>query len=756
MFNPVEPSFPNNPDVNEIFTPFPDDSLSWNINNTPSVEQLPPLNSELSPQDTTADILLPSPSTFDVTDDVIFGMTQPSEPTPEPVLTTAQDLGILENAQILQDELNNANPDDFYRFEITTTVDIDLVLYGLSSDADLELIQDLNGNGAVEYDEVLAGSYAGGSQTEQISRMLEPGVYYLNVTQYSGETAYNLLIDPEIIISPPDLAGNSLSTAFAIDSVNSLQTLQDFVSVSDTDDFYRFNLDTPSQLNGLLYGLEANATLSLIQDINNNGIVDPGEVLNTAEDDVIEMTEMLGPGTYYLQVSYLDSQTPYNLTLDSTEIIDNIGNTVATAHDLIALHSPQTVSDFIASFDLEDYYHFNLPETSDFSVALLGLTADADVELVQDINANGIIEAGEVIAGSYTLGSEPEALQVQDLAPGSYYVRVMQFSGNTDYTLHLLPDLYSFEEGYGGVNAATAVAWAVGRPNPFPEVPEAGKTSWGVEWVQAPEVWAQGYTGAGVTVAVIDSGVDYNHPDLINNIWTNPGEIPDNGLDDDGNGYVDDVQGWDFVDSDNDPIDLDSGHGTHVAGTIAASNNNSVVTGVAPDATIMPVRVLGPYSGSSADVANGIRYAVDNGADVINLSLSRTFPNELVESTLQYAAEQGVVVVMAAGNDEESEPGYPARYADELGIAVGAIGIENALAEFSNEAGVLMDYVVAPGVDIFSTLPNNSYDFAEGTSMATPHTAGVVALMLSANPNLTPTQVEDIIVQTANPIGVVV
>lgn len=328
------------------------------------------------------------------------------------------------------------------------------------------------------------------------------------------------------------------------------------------------------------------------------------------------------------------------------------------------------------------------------------------------------------------------------------------------------PELYSYQSGYGLVNASAAVARSVYQPNPFPEVPDSITNPWGIDRVKAPEVWTQGYTGQGVVVAVIDTGVDYNHPDLAGNIWSNSGEVPNNNFDDDGNGYIDDVRGWDFIGNDNDPIESYQvsdfynlvnyyGHGSHVAGTIAAVNNGFGVTGVAPNAKIMPIRVFenDAYS-SSIILEQGIRYATNNGADVINLSWTWT-PTPGIETAIQYAIDRGVVVVMASGNEYLSTPSYPAQLATDGGIAVGALDIAGNVAYFSNGAGMLLDYVVAPGVDVNSTTPNNSYEFNDGTSMATPHVAGVAALMLSANPALTPAQVEEIIVQTANPNGIV-
>ncbi|MEH2220420.1 MAG: CARDB domain-containing protein [Nostoc sp.] len=315
--------------------------------------------------------------------------------------------------------------------------------------------------------------------------------------------------------------------------------------------------------------------------------------------------------------------------------------------------------------------------------------------------------------------------------------------------------------GYGLINAAAAVAKALGQST-FADVPDLGGDNWGADAIKAPEVWAKGYTGQGVIVAVIDTGVDYNHPDLNANIWKNTKEIAGNGKDDDGNGYIDDVNGWNFVGNNNNPLD-DEGHGTHVSGTIAAVKNNFGVTGIAYNAKIMPVKVLGSDGqGSSSAIAKGIRYAVDNGANVINLSLGSSSPNSDEQSAIQYAASKGVFVVSAAGNDGGTAPIYPARYADQWGLAVGAVSYNRTLADFSNRAGTTpLAYVTAPGayltldddgylgIGIYSTLPGNKYGFEDGTSMAAPHVAGVIALMLSAKKGLTNAQVRQIVTTTA-------
>ena len=167
----------------------------------------------------------------------------------------------------------------------------------------------------------------------------------------------------------------------------------------------------------------------------------------------------------------------------------------------------------------------------------------------------------------------------------------------------------------------------------------------------------------------------------------------------------------------------------------------------------MPVKVLSDSgSGSYESIANGIRYAVDNGAQVINLSLGGNTDNSLLRSALEYAANKGVILVMASGNDGDSTTmgHYPAAYATDWGIAVGAVDRNSQIASFTNRSGISpLTYVTAPGVRVYSTLPNNKFDFKSGTSMATPHVAGVVALMLSVNPDLSDSEVYDILTATA-------
>lgn len=312
------------------------------------------------------------------------------------------------------------------------------------------------------------------------------------------------------------------------------------------------------------------------------------------------------------------------------------------------------------------------------------------------------------------------------------------------------PNQFNSISGYGLINAADAVAQATGEEIPLLNSPNNQGNNWGQSMIHAPEVWNTGYTGEGVVVAVLDSGVDYTHPDLINNIWQNTTEIPNNGIDDDRNGFVDDLTGWDFVSLDNTPMD-EKKHGTHVAGIIAGENNNIGVTGIAYDAKIMPIRILDENgTGSINNFVKGIHYAVDNGANIINISMATSQPDSQLQDAIEYAEGKGVLVVMAAGNNGASEPEYPAKYAQNLGIAVGALALNGRIATASNRAGETpLNYLVAPGVNIYSTVPDNQYKKLSGTSMATPFVAGVAALMLSANHSLTPNQIKEILIRSA-------
>lgn len=256
--------------------------------------------------------------------------------------------------------------------------------------------------------------------------------------------------------------------------------------------------------------------------------------------------------------------------------------------------------------------------------------------------------------------------------------------------------------------------------------------------IDAPEAWDL-QTGGDVIIAVVDTGVDYNHSDLSGNIWNNGAEIPNNGRDDDGNGFVDDVRGWDFANNDNNPMD-DNDHGTHLSGIIAANGNNgSGVVGVNWSARIMPLKFMDRTgAGTSADAIAAIDYAVANGARVINASWGGGPFSSAMFNAISAANDAGVLFVAASGNESNNNdrnPSYPADYDLPNVISVAATDDADTLAGFSNFGANSVD-LGAPGVGILSTVRNNGYASFNGTSMAAPYVAGVAALVVAESPNI--------------------
>jgi subtilisin family serine protease len=268
--------------------------------------------------------------------------------------------------------------------------------------------------------------------------------------------------------------------------------------------------------------------------------------------------------------------------------------------------------------------------------------------------------------------------------------------------------------------------------------------------IGAPEAISQS-TGAGVVVAVLDSGIQADHPDLAGNVWVNPGEVAGNGRDDDGDGIVDDIHGANMLEHDGD-VDDDNGHGTFVAGIIAARRNNSVGgSGLAPDATIMAVKVLdSAMAGNTDALAAGIRYAVDRGARILNVSLNTDVATDSVAAAVRYAGEHGAVVVASAGNNGRSldlVPSYPAALSDPAVLSVGASGEDGLLWQQSNTGSLAVD-LAAPGVGITSTGNDSGYHSRTGTSAAAPFVSAALALLSAARPDLTMSALRETIIDS--------
>jgi thermitase len=327
-------------------------------------------------------------------------------------------------------------------------------------------------------------------------------------------------------------------------------------------------------------------------------------------------------------------------------------------------------------------------------------------------------------------------------------------------------------------------------------------SQWGMNDIGVAKAWNKSKGASNVIVAVIDTGVDYTHEDLVENLWRNPGETGtdatgkdkgSNGLDDDNNGYIDDQIGWDVVANDNKPFDMgkvgievmfggNPGHGTHCAGNVAARGfNGKGISGVAPNVSIMSLRFLGEDgSGTSGGAVKAILYAINNGAKIMSNSWGSSGEdpndpdNQALKDAIQFAEEKGVLFVAAAGNgdqtgngydnDSSPAPAYPASYKNDIIVSVAATDSADALGKFSNWGKTSVD-LGAPGVKVFSTTIDGAYNDTvidleqlgmkvtwDGTSMATPHVAGAAALYLSYKPTATWREIKDALIKSAKPI----
>ena len=274
--------------------------------------------------------------------------------------------------------------------------------------------------------------------------------------------------------------------------------------------------------------------------------------------------------------------------------------------------------------------------------------------------------------------------------------------------------------------------------------------------VFADSAWNIVSGNSKVTVAVLDTGIDYNHEDLSNNLWINKNEIPNNRIDDDANGYIDDVIGYDFKNNDALPFD-ELRHGSHVSGILGATGGNGIgISGVTQRVGLMTLKFLGGSEGrgTTADALRAIEYAVKNGANIISNSWEGSENDEALKEAIRNAGRHGVLFVVAAGNEGknlDTNPVYPAAFRLPNMISVGATDKYDALANFSNYGRKSVS-IAAPGVSIFSTVPGNDYLFFGGTSMACPHVSGAAALLLAGWPQLNFVQLKEILLKSTDKI----
>lgn len=432
-------------------------------------------------------------------------------------------------------------------------------------------------------------------------------------------------------------------------------------------------------------------------------------------------------GENFTETIFSDSVSIPDLPPETT---DDYGNTPTTSG---LLYIDSTANGTLEENGDRDWLEVNLKSGSVYSFTVNGNSLsdpylrfyDSDGQLLEENDDhNGSLDSA--ITGYQVSTTDKYFLGVgayNDASTGSYIVSAYEVEVNNP--------VYSSQDGYGQINIQTAFEQHLGIT--LAPVADLGGNLWSLDNIHAPEVWNpsggfSGTTGNGTIVAVVDTGVDLDHEEFSGRI----------------------VQGFDFVDNDS-VADDGQGHGTHVAGTIAGANDGFGVTGVAYDAQIMPIRVLDNNgNGYTTDVIEGILYAANNNADVINLSLGGGGYSQAMDDAIAYATSLGSVVVMAAGNSGGSSPNYPAAHAINYGLAVGAVDQSGTFANFSNLAGdIILDYVTAPGVNIYSSTPGDNYDSYNGTSMATPHVAGAAALLRGYDLSLTPESIEDLLTGTS-------
>ena len=396
------------------------------------------------------------------------------------------------------------------------------------------------------------------------------------------------------------------------------------------------------------------------------------------------------------------------------------------------------------------------------------------VEFRDRVRASGatVDTAGETINLNDLLGEGARVAETLNQIGGVVVdVPALREGRDVDEVLNIL-------RGSSAIAAAEPnyVYYMLGRPSD----PMVGEM-WFLEKISAFKGWDYRSTSPDIIVAVIDSGIHFDHEDLQGQIWRNTGEIPDNGKDDDGNGYKDDVRGWNFFAN-----NADAGaefvratakckrrkgkawfeyHGTHVAATIGAiGNNRRGVVGVTQRVRIMPLKVFGGPCGVTklSNLIQAVKYATDSGAHIINMSLGGPSSSAILRRQIEAAIKRGIIVAAAAGNngsDNDVRPMYPANYPTPGLISVAATDRKDSLAKFSNFGLRTVD-LAAPGVDILSAVPGtgrggrvkSEYRKLNGTSMATPIVAGALALMLAHNSNISNLEIEKLLLGAVDPV----
>ncbi len=368
-------------------------------------------------------------------------------------------------------------------------------------------------------------------------------------------------------------------------------------------------------------------------------------------------------------------------------------------------------------------------------------------EALRSADGSGISPADDVLS----FWNQSEVIQWKPVFPTA----TSELGLNRWYKLTLAPgidptDLISTMENHAGIEAVDLNYYLY--PEEIPNDPDYEQYQWYLQLLEADKAWDVSHGSSDVIIAIVDSGTDMDHEDLAGAIWHNVND-PVNGVDDDGNGYVDDYSGWDFAGDDNNPdnVDPDNMHGTHVAGISGAVGNNNIgICGSSWGCSLMICKVI-TDSGSGAllsDMVEGIHYAADMGARAMNISLGSSYSAQIEEEAINYAYSHNIAICAAAGNGGkdgigDTTPEYPAAF--DHAIAVGNTTRSDTKNSSSNYNNDWVD-VFAPGTSIRSTMPNDEYKAETGTSMASPVVAGLAGLLISHDPSLTADEVRDRIV----------
>ena len=619
--------------------------------------------------------------------------------------TTPESSGFLALASRLEGDLEVTGDVDWFKVELEAGRNYIFEQIGTGLPDPLLTLRD-------DFGSILASDDdSGGELNSRITFDAEKsGYYYLEAGSYGNQFTGNYFIGAYEDVTQPEEPINDGAATFTIDGTPQLgQVLSIAITNSDPD-----GDGTPtiawlaSNQDGSWSQVGSNPQITISADLEGRQLR-----ANVSYIDGEGFSEDVSTEPVLIPISNSDDYGASPESSGSLAIGSSLEGNLESLGDL---------DWFKVELEADKYYNFELTGTTLEDSFLALKEANGNIIATDDDGGDGFnsrIIISPESSGTFYL----EASAYNNEQTGTYLITANEADA--------LPTGYSPENGFGHVDAKRSFEKLLGIS--LDEAAELGGDLWGLDNIGAPEVWTgsngfSGATGSGTVIAVVDTGVDLDHPEFQDRI----------------------TQGFDFVDYDNIADDGD-GHGTHVAGTIAGADDGEGITGVAPDASIMPIRVLDDEGyGYISDIIAGIRWAADNGADVINLSLGGGGYSQAMADAVAYASDLGSVVVMAAGNDGGRSPIYPAAHAETHGIAVGAVDQEKSLASFSNRAGLtFLDYVTAPGVDIFSSTPNGNYDYYSGTSMASPHVAGIAGLLKSHDKSLTSESIENLITSTA-------